>query len=240
MRMRLTTAMILLVLAWPALAGSNASSPATVEVHADGGISSLPVSGGAKHSRLSFELPPGAFTNFTKEGEVIRRFWVNKGIQYTQTAFITAVKVHTDAKQEETAVLMAQISGLNTNSQYAEAWCALGFKVGNQWERLELKDDVLWLSVGGSNIPLAVLEVPSSGVKNHEGTLLRFSGNMPPSEKGALTLKIPLHEDVKTETVEALKDVEFSQELRRAAREQPARESPRKPRLICVGDTVAN
>jgi len=68
----------------------------------------------------------------------------------------------------------------------------LTLEVQGKRQELQLDRGLVWRRQGTARWLVGALEIPESGVKLTQGDVLRFSGNMPPSLKGAMTLKVPL------------------------------------------------
>jgi hypothetical protein len=187
---------------------------------------------------LSLGLPQIPAAKLWREGDALRGLWVTNGVLYKQTTLLI------DASVGSNSILLVNVEGDNTNSQYAEALAELVFELNGQRQELELKDGFVWRRTGDDRSLLGSLEISESGVRVPQGQRLQFSGNMPPSQKGSMTLKIPLLGIDGEAAAERLKDIEFEAELsqrlkfrtepeaqagRRVvfAHEQPAREGHR-------------
>ena len=156
---------------------------------------------------LNLGLPQIPAAKLWREGEALRGLWVTNGILYTQTTLLIG------APAGSNAVLLVNVEGENTNSQYSEARAELVFELNGQRQELELKDGFVWRRKGDGRSLLGALEISESGVKVPQGQRLQFSGNMPPSQKGSMTLKIPLLGIDGEAAAERLKDIEFEAEL---------------------------
>ncbi|HWI58490.1 MAG TPA: hypothetical protein VNZ22_14795, partial [Bacillota bacterium] len=176
-----------------------------------------------------FGLPRTPPAKLWREGEVLRGLWVTNGVRYTETVLLTPV----NGNGRSNLVLLVNIQGENTNSEYAEAAAELVLETGRQQQELELKEGLLWRVEGGVRSLIGALEIPQSGVKVAQGKTLQFAGNMPPSEKGSMTLKIPLEPLESNQAAEWLSDLEFAAELRQAIK--PRKETlpfPSQKRLV--------
>lgn len=165
---------------------------------------------------FSFGLPRVSPTRLWSEGGVLRGLWVTNGIQYTETVFIGQLTQKIDTNAAAVPVLLIEIYGSNTNSEYAEASAEVSMLVDSQVRELEIRDGLLWRSERGRTALLGRIEVPAPGIKVAGGKVLRFSGNMPPAERGSLMLLIPLQPVGGEAVIEQLRDLDFSVELRKA------------------------
>lgn len=174
-----------------------------------------------QNSVLRLGLPPMSATKLWREGEALHGLWVTNGIRYTQTTLLGGATWggnHNDGKGSSVPVLLVNIEGENTNSEYAEAMAALVFELAGKPQELELQAGLVWRRKGGTKFLVGALEVPESGVKVARGERLCFAGNIPPSLKGSMTLKIPLEPLPNQAAVDALQDMDFEKELRRTAK----------------------
>jgi hypothetical protein len=181
---------------------------------------------------LRFGFPAGDALSMWRDGSALRGLWVSNAVEYRQTVLLTDLK-QINALTNSTAhlVLLVNIEGYNTNSEYAEA--AIGFSVEAQGKSqcLKMNGDELTLSRDGQKHFLALLEVPESGVKVDTGERLQFYGNMPPMIKGSMTLKVPLWAPLEKQQVEALRDLEFDAVVRTGAKGPAADEWKRRLRM---------
>jgi hypothetical protein len=178
---------------------------------------------------LSFGLPHGQPAKCWCEGQLLRQLWVTNGIQYTQSVFLAALPV--PGITNPVPLLVVEVRGVNTNSEYAEAFAGVRLQSKRQSDELELKEGLVWRKIGEKQLVLGVLEVPGPGIKVSKGTELRFSGNMPPAERGSLCLAVPLQVVVKPQEIELLRDFDFQAEIRKAAKST----SPSSSRLKFSG-----
>jgi hypothetical protein len=111
--------------------------------------------------------------------------------------------------------LLIQLEGENTDSIYVEASAALSVEVSGRSQELEIRNGFVWRLTNSNGHPICALEVPESGVKQSRGEVLRFSGSMPPSVKGAMTLKVPLQRLESAEAREQVQDLDFDRALQR-------------------------
>lgn len=155
--------------------------------------------------KFGFETMPAARVWF--EGAALRREWNTNGIRYTQTLLITDLPA--SSGQNPRQVLLVNVRGENTNSEYAQAHADLAVEMDDKARELELKDSLVWCRLPEGRKVLAALEIPAPGVRETKGLVLHFQGNMPPSERGSFTLKVPLQEIQPTEAAERLAEIDF-------------------------------
>jgi len=173
-------------------------------------------------SVFRFGLPCGPAVKTWREGPALRRQWINHGIQYTQTLLI--VPFATAAEQSRPPgsgrqVLLVNVEGQNSNSDYTGASAELILECGNKPQPIELRDGLIRRLTDGKETLVAGFEIPESGLKVTKGEQLQFFGNMPPSLSGSMTLKLPLFAiSGDTSAPDALADLLFEEELRRATR----------------------
>ena len=76
---------------------------------------------------------------------------------------------------------------------------------------------MLFRSGAGTNgtVLVAVIDIPAAGIVATNGTPLRFRGNMPPGNTGAMTFKLPLNPLHGEAQIEHLRDLDFAEESRR-------------------------
>lgn len=203
-------------------------------LHADGAISGQFAFTNAAERSMTFRFgfPAGDALSMWREGGVLRGLWMSNAVEYRQTVLVTDLKPANAPTNDLThLVLLVNIEGFNTNSEYAEA--AIGFSVEFQGrnQRLKLNGDELTLSRDGHKHFLALLEIPESGVKVDAGERLQFYGNMPPMIKGSMTLKVPLWVPLEKQQVEALRDLEFDAVVRTGAKGPATNEWKRRLRM---------
>jgi hypothetical protein len=193
----------------------------TIRLGADGSVSGclLLGSGDPRNVTLRFGLPRIAAVKQWSDGPAQVKLWVTNGIRYTQTVLLTSATLHPerpDKTAKTTPVLLVNIEGENTNSEYAEAFATLALEVDGRLQQLELRGgSVLRQSQSTTNL-VAALEIPESGVKLASGELLRFSGSIPPSLKGSMTLKVALERLDSLEAEDRLRELDFETTLRQA------------------------
>jgi hypothetical protein len=220
----------LFVLAWSL---SLASAGERLLVGKDGSLSGPLPSGtnGVLPAVIQFGLPAIAPERLWREGPVLRGLWVTNGIRYTQTVFLTEVFDASDAPasgRNPVPVLLVNIEGENTNSEYTDATAQLAMERDGKRQELELKQGQIWRLDGTGSTAFAALEIPPSGIKVTRGEALGFAGHMPPSIKGSMTIKIPLDHLSPSQAADPLADLEFETELYRALkRPAPSLGSPR-------------
>jgi hypothetical protein len=212
---------LVLALSWPACWAEQ------IVIGDDGSVSGRfgLAASEAKAIALNFGLPPVSPVQRRHEQDVFRTEWISNGIRYTQTVLITALGAG-NANAATTAaklpVLLVNIEGENTNTSYTEASAELALSVDGNRRELELKDGLIWSVQGEARAALGALEIPESGIKLSRGDVLKFSGNMPPSLKGAMTIKIPLEHADEQQPGDRLRDLDFQEELRQALKPKPA------------------
>lgn len=206
----------------------------TILVHPNGAVEfGMPgVGGKVQQVRIEFGLPSIAASGRTREGAVRRSQWETNGIRYTQTVLWKGTP--TNAPVEASPVLLIEIEGLNTATEYREATASLSLHINGRPLELELRAGAVYDATRPDSAPLAALEVPESGIKAARGRTLQFYGFMPPSINGSMTLKWPLGTLAKG-SLEWLHDLELQQVLREAARKpQP---DPKAPKLLFSEET---
>ena len=144
--------------------------------------------------------------------------WMHAGIRYTQSVLLTSLKPEGPVPEQSTAadaLLLVQLKGENTASDYTDATAAFATSTGTRCQELEFRDGLVYATAGTNSVLMAVVDIASSGVVVTNGTELRFKGNMPPGTSGAMVLKIPLGRVDDQPVIDRLLDLEFDQELRR-------------------------
>ncbi len=160
-------------------------------------------------------LPRVAPEKKWRENDALHTVWVTNGIRYHQTVLVTSLLDGGKSGTSKT-VLLVNVAGENANAEYTEATAELSVEIGGRRQRLELAGGFVWCFCGTNRFVLGALEIPPTGVKQSSGEVLLFSGNMPPSKKGSLTMKIPLHQIERQSDLEALTDPVFAEEVQRA------------------------
>ena len=201
------------------------SSPITV--HADGSITRV-VSGGNAPSaerprtiRYQFGLPTKPPLQRWLEQDslpICHSRWEQDGIRYTQSVLLTRLAdgaLEPGGMAAADSVLLVQLVGENTASEYTEAKAALGIMRGEQILRLELNENLIQEVGADGKTFLGAIEIPASGVAAAEGVQLRFQGSMPPGTSGAMSFKYPLTELSGEKALDQLRFLDFTEELRR-------------------------
>jgi hypothetical protein len=207
---------------------TNAFSPSSpITVHADGSITRV-VSGGDASSagrprtiRYQFGLPAKPpVQRWLEQGSlpICHSRWEQDGIRYTQSVLLTRLAdgaLEPGGMPAADSVLLVQLVGENTASEYTEAKAALGITRGEQILRLELNENLVQEVGAGGKTFLGAIEIPAGGVAAAEGWQLRFHGSMPPGTSGAMTFKYPLTELSGEKALDPLRFMDFTEELRR-------------------------
>lgn len=195
--------------------------------HTNGGVSGelIPGPGPAQRTVFRFGLPAGPPTRTWTEGPALRRLWVTNGIHYTQTVLLRPFS-------GTNLVLLVNVHGQNTNPEYTEAAAELELECSGELQHLELARGLLWQSNRSGLVVLGAFHIPETGIKVERGPRLLFHGNMPPSENGSMTLKLPLFALRDVERAEPLIDLAFEEEFRRAMRESERSNSKPPPVLV--------
>lgn len=193
-----------------------------------------PGSSGPQRLAMDLGLPRLAALRRWRENQALLTEWLTNGVRYTHTALMLAPPSGADvpANRGRAPVLLVNIEGENTNSDYAEASASLAITLGGKPLELELKNGLLWRLEGETRILLGAIEIPDSGIQSPRGEALRFSGNMPPSIKGSMTLKIPLSPLTGEEESERLRDLDFAEALRHARKPASAAGPNASPWLL--------
>lgn len=145
--------------------------------------------------------------------------WLKNGIQYTQTVLLTTL-------DEEPAgaaimdVLLVQLTGENTASEYTDADATLEVELAGRPLPLRLESGLVGTpgGGGGEHVVIAAIGVPAEGVEATDGEELRFHGHMPPGTSGAMTVKIPLGPVDGEASENALLDLVFDEQFRKVRR----------------------
>ena len=228
-------AAVLIAQGFPVLPASGAAvdpSPPAVQIHPDGSVSivthaSASVPGRTPEPvscRYTFGLPQTAPTLRRLEDEklpIARTQWETNGIRYTQVVLVTRLGSGEFVASEtltEDAVLMVQVVGENTASEYAEATASFSVEAGGRSREIELRDDRVCEVGREAALLLAVVDVPPTGIGSTRGPALRFRGHMPPGTSGAMTVKIPVNPLQGDEALRRLRELDFDEEFRRVKR----------------------
>src|SRR5512133_1931728 len=174
-----------------------------------------PADGPAQRAVLAFGFPTNTIAKVWREGAVVHRQWVVRGIRYTEAAILQQPD-HVTAGARSTAVLLVNIQGENTNADYSEARAELMLTLDGRRQELDLLAGNLWRVGKGRRRLAGGVEIPDPGIKVNTGLVLRFEGNMPPSEKGSMTVKIPLEQVDGEAVAERLRDIDFKEALAKA------------------------
>jgi hypothetical protein len=147
--------------------------------------------------------------------------WESNGIRYTQTVLVTALgEGPLGTGFTSNSVLLVHLEGENTRTEYTEARAAFAVMLDGKARRLELRDHSLIQRVSeeGRRVLVGALDIPAEGIRTKAGLALHFEGNIPPSLKGSMTVKIPLGTLAGEKSIGQLEDLEFDRELRRVIR----------------------
>jgi hypothetical protein len=209
---------------------TNAASP-IVWVASDGAVDLLATSGTAVGReqpgvprRFVFGLPDTSPTKRELEDRkwpVARTQWERKGVRYTQLVLLTRLspgQLFPDGRAPDDAVLLVQIIGENTASEYIEATAEFAVATEGRRLEIELRDGRVWGTGDGKTNLLAVIDVAATGIAGTNGSALRFRGSMPPGTSGAMTIKIPLVPPTDEAAARGLAELEFDDEFRRVKR----------------------
>lgn len=203
-----------------------------IAVHTDGTVTSPGTGAASQFSahrqaasiRYSFGLPTSPPTERKLEEDslpVFRTEWDSDGIRYTQRVLLTSLAtnlVATAPTAAEDAVLMVQIHGHNTASEYTNAQALFAVQIEDRPLLLELRGNLIYAVNTNTAALLAVVEVPGEGVATTNGLQLRFRGHMPPGISGAMTLKLPLSKLENQAAIDRVADLDFDEELKRVKR----------------------
>lgn len=213
------------------VAGQSTPAAATIRVHANGSTT-VPTNGvtrwleavrrsEARQVLFDFGLPSQGAERRWREDDRLPVFWTRwekDGIRYTQTVLLTRLAegdLLPGGKSPSDAVLMVQLAGENTDSEYREATATFSVRVAGQLLDLELNDGLAYVLEPKRRSILAAVDVPAGGAAGTNGTVLRFEGNMPPGTTGAMFLKFPASPIEDAEALEQLKYLDFDEQLRR-------------------------
>lgn len=201
-----------------------------VVVHADGSV--VAVSGivtqstkkKARRVRFDFGLPRKAPERRWLEDDTLpicHTLWEKDGIRYTQTVLVTrfgAGDLPASGEPAADSVLMVQVVGENFTNDYTEATAELTVEVEGKALNLELRNDLIFSMETNASVFLVAIDVPASGIASTNGQQLRFQGNMPPGNTGAMTIKWPFTPPKGEPEIDRLRDLQFSEELYRVKR----------------------
>lgn len=172
----------------------------------------------------SFGLPAKPPERRWREDDVLPIYqtsWEEHGIRYTQRVLVTSLGTNdlalTNAAAGE-AVLLVQLVGQNTATEYTTARAAFEVKVAGRPLDLVLRGGLVYAAGGAEAVPLAALEIPSEGIAQTNGAQLRFQGHMPPGISGSMTVKIPATKLATPAGLDRLMDLNFEDEVRRLTR----------------------
>jgi len=224
--------LIALGIAARAVAATAADPPApTVLIHADGSVvvhtAPVPQTKTERAEVLrqfSFGLPstpPKRRELEDKKLPIGRTQWEMNGIRYTQIVLLTRLEPGeplSGGELTDEAVLLVQVLGENTASEYTEATAEFSMRLGGEARELELHEDRVCELGCGDAPPLAVVDIPPTGIGVTRGPALRFRGSMPPGTSGSMTLKIPLNPLKGEPALSRLRELEFDEEFRRVKR----------------------
>lgn len=147
--------------------------------------------------------------------------WREGYIRYSLTWFYLEPITQPAPKRPECRVLMVQLTGENTASEYANASATLSLRYNEQVLTLQLDGELVQTISGKGLTTLGALRVASEGIdRRSHSTQLGFRGHMPPGTSGAMSVRIPTIQLEKREDLEWLMDLEFEDELRRLHRTQ--------------------
>jgi hypothetical protein len=150
-----------------------------------------------------------------------RTQWEKNGIRYTQIVLLTRLEpgeLMSGGELTDDAVLLVQLLGENTASEYTEATAEFSVRIGGEARELELREDRVCEIGATGALPLAVVDIPPTGIGVTRGPALRFRGSMPPGTSGSMTLKIPLNRLNGDAALSRLRELEFDEEFRRVKR----------------------
>lgn len=204
------------------------SSP--ILIHTDGSITSVPLDqggsspliwAGSSNHEFVFGLPENTPKKRWMEKEILPIFhtsWEERGIRYTQTVLVTSLSgsdddLETEGSQKKNEVLLVRLAGECLASEYTEAQVSFGLKIEGCWMPLALLDDLVFPATRTNSALLAMIDLPSGGSATHLENILRFKANMPPSESGGMTIKIPLRPIIEPGDIKRLRHLDFNEEL---------------------------
>lgn len=152
-------------------------------------------------------------------------YYDHQGIRYTRLTFLSLVEGRDASRDGEghanpdASVLLIQLTGQNTASEYTDASASLRLAIDNEPLDLELNSGLLRGHWKGEWIILGAIQVPAEGVEpGTDPHCLKFRGHMPPGTSGSMTIKIPTWCVSPPPSPDWLLDLEFNEELRRLHR----------------------
>jgi len=206
-------------------AGAGASP---VIVHSNGVITatltrtnSSQTPGKPSVATFDFGLPPAPPQRRWMDDEklpVLRTQWEWRGVRYIQTVMVSRLAegdLNPGGQMPEDAVLWVNVYGENLATEYMLATASFAIRMGGRILPLELRGNMIYAAEGATNSLVGIIDIPSSGVVCTNGMKLCFEGNIPPSNNGSMTLKLPLGKLNTPKDVERLAEMEFEDELRR-------------------------
>ncbi len=146
--------------------------------------------------------------------------WEDHLIRYTQTVLVTRLQegdLVADNQWPPDAVLLVRLHGECLASEYTDARAGFSLSRNKQSIPLHLADDLIY-QAGHTAAPMASIDIPTGGVAEEAGDVIRFHGNMPPSITGAMVIKIPLAPMGQSNAIEQLRLMNFDDEFRRVKR----------------------
>jgi len=231
MRVGFFIIMVLLFAADGSVSGADSPLAArAVLVHPDGSII-LPASAiarehpGANSAKTVYEfgLPPQPPVKRWLEEDrlpICHTAWEHQGIRYTQTVLMTRMEpgelANTNLSYD--SVLMIQIKGENLTSEYAEGSAAFSVRHGDKRMTLDLRNGSIYFTDNNGSMPLSVVEIAPAGIAGTNGLALRFRGNIPPGNSGAMTISIPMIAAKREAALDRLRDLDFEEEFSRVKR----------------------
>lgn len=144
--------------------------------------------------------------------------WYKDGIRYTQIVLVTRLgegDPWSDGEALAGLVLLVQLVGENTASEYTEARAGLSLRRDQRELNLELREGQVHEAGKTPSPLLALVDIPAGGVAVAEGPRLQFQGNMPPGTSGAMTIKIPLADLNGEAALNRLRFLDFTEEMAR-------------------------
>lgn len=177
---------------------------------------------------LHIQLLPGKNPKLSNTSEPASRVedvrslhWQEGSIIYALTWFFLNPDDERHAPSPPCRVLMIQLTGENTGSEYANASATLTILQNEKELPLQLDRELLTAPAGDQRISLGAVRVASEGIeRTSHPTRLAFHGHMPPGTSGAMSVRIPTSRLDQRTDLEWLMDLEFDDELRRLQRAQ--------------------
>ena len=174
--------------------------------------------------RFIFGLPPQPPVRRWLENEAVpicRTSWEQNHIRYTQTVLVTRLSegdLLPGGVLATDAVLLVNLFGENTATEYTVATAAFAVQAGDQTLEVEWRDGFVHLAGPKNTPPLAWVDIPSGGIAGTRGARLRFQGNLPPATTGSMTVKLPLAALDREEARQRLQDLNYDEEFQRVKR----------------------